>query len=250
VRSLFNDVYVMVDADQLRVWAGPDADARCGGAPCFAAEHGGEPAELLARALADLPKARPALRNRVQVLLAHPWAQGVVLPWQDGLCSSTGWDAYGRALLEPHAPGVPLSVRVAHVGFGRARLAIAVREDLLGALAEASRAAGWTLTRCRDLLSFVLREYAARRVDADCRIALLQPGALTCLFRRGGEWADLVTLPSLRGQRVSDLLDAAALVSEADVTGPIYLYAHDAARVAPDCGDAVLLGDVADEVPA
>jgi hypothetical protein len=250
VRSLFNDVYVMVDAELLRAWAGPDANARGGGEPYFAAAHDGAPAAQLARALADRPRARLAARNRLHVLLAHPWVHGVVLPWQAGLCSSAAWDAYARALFEARAQRAPLSVRVAHAGFGRARLAVAVREELLDALTQTARAAGWTLTTCRDLLSFALREHAARIDAADCRIATLQPGALTCLFRRDGEWADLVTLPRQPGQRVSDLLDAAALVSGASAAGPVYLYGHDIACAPVDCASVVMLNDAMAEVSA
>ncbi|MGS0891653.1 hypothetical protein ACVBGC_03695 [Burkholderia stagnalis] len=247
MRSLFNDAHALVDADNLRIWTGPDACERLG-EPAFAGAHGGDPAGLLAVALAGLPKARATGRNRLHLRFAHPWSHAVVLPWQTGLWSDAAWEAYAGAVFQSRALRMPLAIRIADAGFGRARLAFALRDDVLGASAAASRAAGWRVAACRDALSVALNAHARGLRDRDCCFALAQSGVVTCLFRRDGEWCDVVALSRRAGQRIDDLIGAAALMGGHAADGARYLCGIDELCVPADGGRTVRLDGPCAEV--
>lgn len=240
MRSLFNDAHALVDADDLRIWAGPGACDRLG-EPVFAGAHGGDPAGLLAVALAGLPKARAAGRNRLHLRFAHPWSHAAVLPWQAGLWSDTAWEAYAGAVFQSRALRMPLAIRIADAGFGHARLAFALRDDVLRASADATREAGWRLAACRDALSVALNAHARSLRDRDCCFVLAQRGVVTCVFRRDGAWRDVVALSRRAGQRIDDLIGAAALMGGHAADGARYLCGVDETCVPADGGCAVML---------
>ncbi|MGY6237749.1 hypothetical protein ACW910_09530 (plasmid) [Burkholderia ambifaria] len=157
MRSPWNNVIAVLDADTLRVWTNDGWRARRAGEPHVVVAHDGLPAEALAQVLGGLPKARLPMRNRVHVVVGHPWTHGVVLPWQDGLVSDAAWDAYARALFAARAQRGALRIRIEAGPRGRARLAVAACDTLLAALAAVTRAAGWRLVSVRDALSGVAR---------------------------------------------------------------------------------------------
>jgi hypothetical protein len=191
-----------------------------------------------------VPKARVPMLNRVQVVVGHPWAHGVVLPWQDGLVSDTAWDGYARALFAARAQRGALRIRVEAGRRGHARLAVAVCDTLLASLAAVCRAAGRRLVGARDALSDALEVHAGRLNRDDFRYALLQPRVVTCVFRRAGEWADVVTLPRAGG-RPDDWFSAAALMSGQPASGAAFASALDGALPAAFAGDAdvMFVGD-------
>ncbi|MGP3655592.1 hypothetical protein ACTU9R_01210 [Burkholderia gladioli] len=169
----------MVDGAALRLLSG---------AAPITIDHEGDPAAALAACLDRLPRRRLAVLNRLHLVLAHPWAHAVVLPWQDGMLAESAWQAYARALLAERAIHDARRVRIEASPHGRSRLAVAAPEGLIETAASALAA-----------------------VD-DARLALLQAGALTCVFRRDGQWRDVITL-AWRGGRLRDVLDAAALMA-------------------------------------
>ncbi|WP_175885493.1 hypothetical protein [Burkholderia sp. BCC0044] len=221
MRSIFNDAFAHVDAHRLRIWTGAGASRRADG-PLIDIAHEGVPALAFAAALSGLPKARNALFNRVRLQFAYPWAQAVVLPWQSGVWSDAAWCAYGRALFDVRALRIPLAIRIEPARFGRARLAVALSDDVLRGCIEASRATGWKLTGCRDVLSVALQTHRKLMRERDLQVLLRQRDVATCLFRRDGEWADIVTLPYRADQRVDDLAGAAALMSGLPLIGQTY----------------------------
>ncbi|MGU3781975.1 hypothetical protein [Burkholderia metallica] len=243
MRSPWNDVVAVLDADTLRVWTSDGWRARRAGRPQIVAAHGGQPAEALAQVLAGLPKARVPMLNRVQVIVGHPWSHGVVLPWQDGLVSDAAWDGYARALFAARAQRGALRIRVEAGPHGRARLAVAVCDTLLDTLAAVCRAAGRRLVGARDALSASLDAHAGRVGGDDFRYALLQPRVVTCVFRRAGEWADVVTLPRAGGRRLDDWFAAAALMAGQPLAGAAFASALDGAVPAEDAGDARFVED-------
>ncbi|MBU9193254.1 hypothetical protein KTD33_01770 [Burkholderia gladioli] len=204
MRSPWHEVHVMVDGAALRLLSG---------AAPITIDHEGDPAAALAACLDRLPRRRLAVLNRLHLVLAHPWAHAVVLPWQDGMLAESAWQAYARALLAERAIHDARRVRIEASPHGRSRLAVAAPEALIETAAGACRDAGWTLAGCRDLLSAALHRHAgALAAVDDARLALLQAGALTCVFRRDGQWRDVITL-AWRGGRLRDVLDAAALMA-------------------------------------
>ncbi|WAS55606.1 hypothetical protein MK974_07485 [Burkholderia ambifaria] len=229
MRSPWNNVIAVLDADTLRVWTNDGWRARRAGEPHVVVAHDGLPAEALAQVLGGLPKARVPMRNRVHVVVGHPWTHGVVLPWQDGLVSDAAWDAYARALFAARAQRGALRIRIEAGPRGRARLAVAACDTLLAALAAVTRAAGWRLVSVRDALSASLDAHAGRLSGGDCRYALLQPRVVTCVFRRAGEWADVVTLPRAGGRRLDDCFAAAALMAGQPLAGAAFASALDGA---------------------
>ncbi|ARL38902.1 hypothetical protein BOC49_21765 (plasmid) [Burkholderia pseudomallei] len=153
--------------------------------------------------------------------------------------TEAAWQAYARALFEARAIRLPLTIRVDYARFGRARLAFALRHDILGACMDASRAAGWQVVSCRDVLSAALQMNLPSMRERDFRFALLQPGVVTCLFRRDGEWTDVVSLPYRAGQRIEDLIGAAALMSGQPPTKLNYAAALDVTG-SSDAGEGVV----------
>ncbi|WP_244098168.1 hypothetical protein [Burkholderia ambifaria] len=247
MRSPWNNVIAVLDADTLRVWTNDGWRARRTGEPHVVVAHDGLPAEALAQVLGGLPKARVPMRNRVHVVVGHPWTHGVVLPWQDGLVSDAAWDAYARALFAARAQRGALRIRIEAGRRGRARLAVAACDTLLAALAAVTRAAGWRLVSVRDALSASLDAHAGRLSGDDCRYALLQPRVVTCVFRRAGEWADVVTLPRAGGRRLDDWFAAAALMAGQPLAGAAFASAFDGALPVED--GATLLDGGPDHVP-
>ncbi|VWD61703.1 hypothetical protein BLA50215_07445 [Burkholderia lata] len=247
MRSPWNNVIAVLDADTLRVWTNDGWRARRAGEPHVVVAHDGLPAEALAQVLGGLPKARLPMRNRVHVVAGHPWTLGVVLPWQDGLVSDAAWDGYARALFAARAQRGALRIRIEAGRRGRARLAVAVCDTLLAALAEVTRAAGWRLVSVRDALSASLDAHAGRLTGDDCRYALLQPRVVTCVFRRAGEWADVVTLPRTGGRRLDDWFAAAALMAGQPLAGAAFASALDGAL--PVADGVTLLDGGPDDVP-
>ncbi|WP_230684350.1 hypothetical protein [Burkholderia cepacia] len=247
MRSPWNDVVAVLDADTLRVWTCHGWRARRAGPPHAAVAHEGRPAEALAQVLGGLRKARLPLQNRLHVVAGHPWTHGVVLPWQDGLVSDAAWDGYARALFAARAQRGALRIRIEAGRRGRARLAVAACDTLLVSLAEASRAAGWRLVSMRDALSASLDLHAGRLGGDDYRYALLQPRVVTCVFRRAGEWADVVTLPRAGGRRLDDWFAAAALMAGQPLAGAAFASALDGALPAAD--GVTLLDGGMDDVP-
>ncbi|UEP22737.1 hypothetical protein LL999_07305 [Burkholderia ambifaria] len=247
MRSPWNNVIAVLDADTLRVWTHDGWRARRAGEPHVVIAHDGLPAEALARVLGGLPKARVPMRNRVHVVVGHPWTHGVVLPWQDGLVSDAAWDAYARALFAARAQRGALRIRIEAGPRGRARLAVAACDTLFAALAAVTRAAGWRLVSVRDALSASLDAHAGRLSGDDCRYALLQPRVVTCVFRRAGEWADVVTLPRAGGRRLDDWFAAAALMAGQPLAGAAFASALDGALPVED--GVTLLDGGPDHVP-
>ncbi|WP_247873452.1 hypothetical protein [Burkholderia sp. LS-044] len=256
MQSLWNDVTVLIDADTLHVRAHESRRARRTGAPLAVVAHEGRPADALVQVLAGLPKARLPMRNRLHVVVGHPWSHGVVLPWQEGLVSDAAWDAYARMLFAARAQRGALRILIEDERRGRARLAVAACDELLAALVDASRAAGWRLASFRDALSASLASHAARLVGDDFRFALRQPHVVTCIFRRSGEWADIVTLPRA-GDRPDDWFAAAALIAGQPAGGDAHacrfdgsMFADGDAACAPADGRTAEPMDVAAEDPA
>ncbi|WP_232452808.1 hypothetical protein [Burkholderia ubonensis] len=244
MRSPWNDVIVVLDADALRMWKCAGWRVRRAGEPHVVVEHDGRPGDALAHVLGDLPKARVPMRNRVHVVAGHPWTHGVVLPWQDGLVSDAAWDAYARALFAARAQRGASRIRIEDGRRGRARLAVAACDALLATLADVSRAAGWRLAGFRDALSASLCAHADRLTGDDFRYALLEPRVVTCVFRRAGEWADVVTLPRAGGRRLDDWFAAAALMAAQPAIGDAYASALGGSIAAGDAdGGVVLLDD-------
>ncbi|WP_254616496.1 hypothetical protein [Burkholderia metallica] len=248
MRSPWNNAVAVLDADTLRVWTSDGWRARRAGPPHVVVAHEGLPAEALAQVLGDLPKQRVPMCNRLQIVVGHPWMHGVVLPWQDGLVSDAAWDGYARALFAARAQRGALRIRIEAGRHGRARLAVAACDTLLASLATVSRAAGWRLVSVRDALSASLALHAGRLGAEDCRYALLQPRVVTCVFRRAGEWADVVTLPRAGGRRLDDWFAAAALMAGQPLAGAAFASALDGAPPAAD--GVTLLDDARGDVPA
>ncbi|MXN73476.1 hypothetical protein GR157_01840 [Burkholderia sp. 4701] len=161
--------------------------------------------------------------------------------------SDAAWDGYARALFAARAQRGALRIRIEAGQRGRARLAVAACDTLLASLAEASCAAGWRLVSVRDALSASLDLHAGRLGGDDCRYALLQPRVVTCVFRRAGEWADVVTLPRAGGRRLDDWFAAAALMAGQPLAGAAFASALDEALLAAD-GITLLDGGM-DDVP-
>nr|WP_232515291.1 hypothetical protein [Burkholderia ambifaria] len=149
------------------------------------------------------------------------------MPWQDGLVSDAAWDGYARALFAARAQRGALRIRIEAARRGRTRLAVAACDTLLASLALTSRAAGWRLISVRDALSASLDAHAGRLNGDDCRYALLQPRVVTCVFRRAGEWAEMVTLPRAGGARLDDWFAAAALMTGQPLVGAAFASALD-----------------------
>ncbi|WP_241026065.1 hypothetical protein [Burkholderia sp. Tr-20390] len=243
MRSPWNNVFAVLDADRLRVWASDDWRARRAGEPRIVVAHDGAPAEALAQVLGDLPKARLPMLNRVHVVAGHPWTHGVVLPWQDGLVSDAAWDGYARALFAARAQRGALRIRLEGGRRGRAQLAVAACDTLLVSLDEMCRAAGWRLVSVRDALSVALAAHAKHLGGDDYRYALLQPRVVTCVFRRAGEWADVVTLPRAGGSRLDDWFAAAALMAGQPLAGAAFASALDGTLPSAAADGVTLLDD-------
>ncbi|KWU23330.1 hypothetical protein GJG85_07815 [Burkholderia sp. MS389] len=161
--------------------------------------------------------------------------------------SDAAWDGYARALFAARAQRGALRIRIEAARHGRARLAVAACDTLLASLATVSRATGWRLVSVRDALSASLTLHAGRLSAEDCRYALLQPRVVTCVFRRAGEWADVVTLPRAGGRRLDDWFAAAALMAGQPLAGAAFASALDGAPPAAD--DVTLLDDGWGDVP-
>ncbi|WP_241240970.1 hypothetical protein [Burkholderia cenocepacia] len=247
MRSPWNNAVAVLDADTLRVWTSDGWRARRAGPPQVVVAHDGLPADALAQVLGDLPKQRLPMCNRLRIVVGHPWTHGVVLPWQDGLVSDAAWDGYARALFAARAQRGALRIRIEAGRHGRARLAVAACDTLLASLATVSRAAGWRLVSVRDALSASLALHAGRLNADDCRYALLQPRVVTCVFRRTGEWADVVTLPRAGGRQLDDWFAAAALMAGQPLDGAAFASALDGALPAAD--GVTLLDDERADVP-
>ncbi|PRG18076.1 hypothetical protein C6Q35_27700 [Burkholderia multivorans] len=182
-------------------------------------EHGGEPVaalvELLAQAGGD-GKRRGVLASlrRLHVLLGHPWLDAAILPWQDGLISGDAWQAYARVVLAEQGVKAPegMNLCIEAAGYGRARLCVGARVELMNVLVAAGKSAGWRLASCRDVVS-ASAERHVRRVGRNGTLALLEPGTLTCLFRRDAEWRDLATLRLDAGQSLQEALGTLAVLS-------------------------------------
>ncbi|AKE06998.1 hypothetical protein XM57_25455 [Burkholderia cepacia] len=105
-----------------------------------------------------------------------------------------------------------LRIRIEDERHGRARLAVAACDEVIAALVEASRAAGWRIASFHDALSASLGAHAVELSADDFGFVLRQPRVVTCIFRRSGEWRDVVTLPRV-GERAADWFAAAALLA-------------------------------------
>ncbi|TCW87621.1 hypothetical protein C5O80_04655 [Burkholderia sp. SRS-46] len=165
------------------------------------------------------------------------------------MVSNAEWDGYARALFAARAQRGALRIRIAAERRGRAQLAVAACDTLLASLAAVSRAAGWRLVSVRDALSDSLAAHADRLGGDDCRYALVQPRVVTCVFRRAGEWADVVTLPRTGGRRLDDWFAAAALMAGQPLAGAAFASALDGALPAAGADGVTLLGDGARRVP-
>ncbi|WP_321790390.1 hypothetical protein [Burkholderia pyrrocinia] len=238
MRSLWNDVTALIDADMLSVWVHAGRRTRCAGAPHAVVAHEGRPADALARVLGGLPKARLRMCNRIHAVAGHPWSHGVVLPWQEGLVSDAAWEAYARMLFAARAQRGALRILVEDERRGRTRLAVAACDELFATLVDASRVAGWRIASFRDALSASLDVHAARLGSDDVSFALRQPHVVTCIFRRAGEWRDVVTLPRV-GERAADWFAAAALIAGQPAGGDAYASRFDGSMFAGgDAADA------------
>ncbi|WP_459623511.1 hypothetical protein [Burkholderia sp. 3C] len=185
--------------------------------------------EALSSALAGLPKARLSICNRLRIVVGHPWAHGVVLPWQDGLTSDAAWRAYAGMRFAEHAQRGALRILIEHERWGRTRLAAGISEGFLMEMGKTSRAAGWRLASVRDALSASLDAHPAWRDRDDFAFALCQQTVATCVFRRGGQWRDVVTLP-----RDGDWFAAAALMAGLPPCGDIGAVEFDGALPGAD----------------
>ncbi|WP_414440265.1 hypothetical protein [Burkholderia sp. 22PA0106] len=195
MRSPWIDATALIDAGTLSLWSHTGRRPRCPGAADVVVAHSGHVSDALSSALAGLPKARLTLRNRLSIVVGHPWAHGVVLPWQDGLSSDAAWRAYAGMRFAERAQRGALRILIAHERWGRTRLAAGICEGFLMEITRASRAAGWRLASVRDALSASLDAYPAWRDRDDFAFALRQQTVATCAFRHGGQWRDVVTLP-------------------------------------------------------
>lgn len=247
MRSLWNDATVLIDADTLSVLVHAGRRARYAGAPHAVVEHEGRPADALARALAGLPKARVPMCNRLHVVVGHPWSHGVVLPWQEGLTSDAAWDAYARMLFAARAQRGALRILIEDERRSRTRLAVGACDSLLTALVDTSRAAGWRIASFRDALSASLDAHVARLDSDDFSFALRQPHVVTCIFRRAGQWRDVVTLPRT-SDCAEDWFAAAALIAGQPAGGDTYVGRFDESMFA-DGDDAYSLASRAPVEP-
>ncbi len=182
-------------------------------------EHGGEPVaalvELLAQAGGD-GKGRGVLASlrRLHVLLGHPWLDAAILPWQDGLSAGDAWREYACVVLAEQGVKAPegMNLCIEAAGYGRARLCVGARCELVDGLVAAGKGAGWRIASCRDVVSAAAARHVGR-VGRNGTLALLEPGTLTCLFRCDAEWRDLATLRLDAGQSLQEALGTLAVLS-------------------------------------
>lgn len=211
MQSLCNDVTLVIDAENVRAYASSDWCAQGADASCQVLRHDGDLPATLSRALAQRKQARLSLLNRVDVVVAHPWAQLFVLPWQAGLFSEAAWQAYARASFARQRPDGDWRFCIQAERHGRARLACAMSEDMTSIVRTCCKASGWRLIGLRDAMSSLLGRHGARARAPDACFIVAQRDVVTCLFRSEQDWQDLVMLPRMRSDVREWLLSACLL---------------------------------------
>lgn len=194
MRSIWDERMAMIDARAITLTSPGSSEVQT-------VEHGGQPAAKLAEMLAH-SNGRPVgifggriSIRRLHVMLAHPWYDAVILPWQAGLREGEAWRAYACGLLaEQDVPDPEAeSLCIEDAPYGRARLCIAVRHALVQDLRSAADHTGWRLASCVDATSASAGRFV-KRLGSDCALVVVEPGALISLVRRQNEWQELTTL--------------------------------------------------------
>lgn len=194
MRSIWDERMAMIDARAITLMRPGSGEVQTG-------QHGGRPAAKLGEMLADLEGRAVGIfggrvsSRRLHVMLAHPWYDAVILPWQAGLREGDAWRAYACGLLaEQDVPDPEAeSLCIEDAPYGKARLCVAVRHALVQDLRSAADHTGWRLASCVDATSASAGRFL-RRLGSDCTLVVVEPGTLTSLVRRQNEWQELTTL--------------------------------------------------------
>lgn len=160
---------------------------------------------------AMLAKPQPMGLHRLRIVLAAPWSQCLLLPWQP-LAQHGDWESYCRSRMSGQTgthllEGWRLSADDA--GWQRNRLVEAAPESLCTSIAKACKKRGVWLTGIQSLFVAAMNVHRRAMVGGDAACVVVDEGTLHIGFRHRGDWSGCMSLPGSVSSLAFALRDAA-----------------------------------------
>lgn len=190
-----------------------------------------------AEALAELVAAAGLRRGQLTVVLSSHLVRFRLLPWSDRVDTPDELEAYARIALEEvyGPPAAGWALRISPDGAGRARLAAAIEQALLDRLDGLARDAGLRLASVQPHFSAAFNRLQRHARGADFLFAVAEPGRLSTLIARAGNWAGV----SSSAADDSDAMLAALLARECELNDlggeGVAVYVHAPGRASTSC---------------
>ncbi|MGS0741043.1 hypothetical protein ACVBEF_04270 [Glaciimonas sp. GG7] len=173
-----------------------------------------------------LPRSALTRLDTLEVAIGYPYANNMILPWQDDILVPADRLAYAESMLEQQY-GIALSewyCEISQERFGCPAIASAIRRDIVDEIVAASKQQKLRLKSVRALLTDTIASHPGA-LPADAVFVVRQSAGYEFAFRQDGMWRNAFALPGA-GQTTEQCLMSASMMAN---HFPVNIYLNDIA---------------------
>lgn len=195
-------------------------------------------ADTLARLLEQHAQARGELR----VLLSNHFTRVLLVPWLEQVTSPEELASYARLCFEDiyAESAAAWAMRLSPEAAGRARLAAAIPEGLLGRLQADAQASGCCLVSVQPYLMAAFNRFSQALAREEFLFIVAEPGRSSLLLAREGGWASVRSVSlSDSATALNTLIARENQLQQLDDRTPAPVYLHAPGRTEQVVGDTL-----------
>ncbi|PUA18838.1 hypothetical protein C7W93_02680 [Glaciimonas sp. PCH181] len=163
--------------------------------------------------IAGLPRSALPMLDAIEVAVGYPYANHMILPWQDEILIPADRLAYAESMLEQQY-GIVRSdwyCEIFQERFACPAIASAIRRDVVDEIVSACKKQKLRLRRVHSLLADTINRQSGAP-DADAVFVSHQSGGYEFAFRRDGIWCNAFALRGI-GQTAEQCLISASMMA-------------------------------------
>lgn len=163
--------------------------------------------------IGEMPRSALPMLDAIEVAVGYPYANHMILPWQDEILAPADRLAYAESMLEQQY-GIVRSdwyCEIFQERFGCPAIASAIRRDVVDEIVNASKKQKLRLRRVHSLLADTISRQSGA-LDVDAVFVSHQLGGYEFAFRRDGVWCNAFALRGT-GQTAEQCLMSASMMA-------------------------------------
>jgi hypothetical protein len=187
-------------------------------------------------ALAALLQAHAQAGGELRVLLSNHFTRVLLIPWVEQVTSPQELASYACICFEDiyAEPAAGWTLRLSPEAAGRARLAAALPDELLGRLQNQAKSVGWRLLSVQPYLMAAFNRFSTAVAQDDFLFIVAEPGRSSLLQARDGHWtsARAVSLAN-SDAALNALIARECALQRLDSAESATVYLHTPGRLEP-----------------